>query len=312
MVTPRIDGIDISHWNVANWALVPGYKLISLKATEGARYVDPTFKSRWATLRRRGTKYRGAYHWIRTDSSVATQVRHLTNVLGSVGGLLKGEFVQLDWETNKGLAVVTSDMAWEFTDRINQFYGAERSVTYSSDWLPDSTLDPDSRREFIEWREAHPDAPLWYANYSLSTSSTGGAAECAKYGADIWQWSSTKIVPGFSGGIDVNQVFDWKTLDLVTNQLIIPVPAPAPIAPVVSASGVRMLYVYIDANGTVWVGNGLARRPLTDMSQFSQYVFLSNTGGGPKLVTANGVQVTRIEDVAHVAAATIDVLGREV
>lgn len=296
MVTPRIDGIDISHWNaITSYSTAFAHPLVSLKATEGKSGTDGTFPARWAKLRQMGVKYRGAYHWIRSDSSAADQA---ANVFRTVGDLQRGEFIQLDWETTSGIAAVSVSKAQEFIDRVNQHYGGNRTIVYSSDWVPG----------FQTWRAAHPDTPLWYANYNLGTSSTSGWAECEKFKADVWQWSSTQIVPGFSGGIDVNHVFDWKALDLVSNQLIIP--QPVPIAPVVSATGVKMLYCYIDPNGTVWVGNGLARRALDSMDQFAQYVYLSNTGGGPRLVTANGVQVTSIDNVAHVAAATVDVLGK--
>ncbi len=221
MVTPRIDGIDISHWNeITDWDLAFAYPLVSLKASEGKRGRDATFPARWAKLREKGVKYRGAYHWLTTGATVEEQV---ANVLDAVGELETGEFIQLDWEASP---VPTSDMAIEFCDRVNWACHGVRTMTYSSDWLPDSTLDLDSRREFEEWREARPHDPLWYANYALTTVSSGGAAECAKYGADVWQWSSSKSVPGFSGRIDVNQVFNWQALDLVTNQLIIPEPEP--------------------------------------------------------------------------------------
>lgn len=81
------------------------------------------------------------------------------------------------------------------------------------------------------------------------------------------------------------------------------------ISPVVTRTGVKMLYVYIDPTGLVWIGNGLARRPIYDAAQFDQYLVLSNTGGGPKLITANGLQVRSLNDVARVGTATLDALG---
>jgi GH25 family lysozyme M1 (1,4-beta-N-acetylmuramidase) len=209
MMTPSIHGIDVSHWNrPADFGLIPQYDLISLKASEGRRGRDETFRYRWEQIRNRGTKYRGAYHWIRSDSPISAQV---DNVLAATGTLQRGEFIQCDWETTGGIALVTAEQAQEFCDRIN-------TIMYSSDWLPDSTLDADSRGEFYEWRDANPDFPYWHANYNTSDRPTGGWAECVKYSADVWQWSSTTIVPGFAGGIDVNHVFNWAALDLVSDQ----------------------------------------------------------------------------------------------
>jgi len=315
MVTPRNDGTDTSHWNtLTNSKLAFAYPLGSLKATEGKFYKDYTFPARWRIMREQGVKYRGAYHWVRPDFSIADQAANFIKTIEANGGLLKGEFVQIDWEVTLkngvALPVPTSRQIAEFQDRLLQRFGRPSVIVYSSDWLPDSTLDADSRREFIEWREENPDFPLWYANYNIGTGSQGGWIETTKYGADVWQWSSTRIVPGWAAGVDVNHVFSWKTLDIITNQLIIP--QPALIDPVVGATGVRMLYCYIDPNGTVWVGNGLARRALDNMDQFAQYVYLSTTNGGPRLLSGGGVAVTGIAGVSHVDGITIEALGKPI
>lgn len=73
-----------------------------------------------------------------------------------------------------------------------------------------------------------------------------------------------------------------------------------------------MLYCYIDPNGTVWIGNGLARRALASMDVFAQYVALSTSGGGPSLISGSGVAVRGIDDVTHVAGVTIEALGKPI
>lgn len=84
---------------------------------------------------------------------------------------------------------------------------------------------------------------------------------------------------------------------------------PLPFPPPGSKEDEMRLYVYVDENGTIWIGNGVQRRALESMDQFSQYVMQSNFGGGPQLHSANGVQVRQLQDVAHVGSATIDALG---
>ena len=69
------------------------------------------------------------------------------------------------------------------------------------------------------------------------------------------------------------------------------------------------LYCYLDSNGTIWVGNGVERTALTDMSQFSQRVFLGNSGGAPLVISANGRVVHELSDVATVGDETIAALG---
>lgn len=229
---PRIDGIDISHWNrITDWGAIPAFRLVSLKATEGTGFVSPVWRERRARFLELGTELLGHYHWLRSNVPVAAQAAHFVR---TVGALEVGEFMQNDWEVTKGEPVPTSLMAEEWNDRVRQHYGFDPLITYSSDWLPDSTLDADSRREFDEWRDENPADPLWFANYSLSTGPTGGPAEVARYRADVWQWSSTTKVPGFDpsqGGIDVNEVRDWAVLRRLARYVDVPFPPPDPITP---------------------------------------------------------------------------------
>jgi hypothetical protein len=238
MPTPNANGPDTSHYQTYVIGAPLPWPLHSLKASEGSFYRDPTFGLRWNRLRDLEVKYRLAYHWITPHHPIRDQVTNLVGQLARFGGLRVGEAVQADWEVTPNRGVPTSDMAHEFCDRINQHYGALRSIMYSSDWLPDSTLDADSRAEFAEWREAHPDYPYWHANYNTGDRATGGWAECARYAADVWQWTSSYMhssiysprADGTRGGFDMNHVFRWDTLDLVTARVAtLPDPIPTPV-----------------------------------------------------------------------------------
>ena len=221
MPTPRADGPDTSHWQTyTGQPFDPAWRLHSIKCSEGERSGDKTFPERWQMLRDLNVEFRGAYHWLRSDSTIANQAKNLCARIDAEGGLLKGEFIQSDWETTPGIALVTSTQETEFRDRVRQHFGRDCTITYSSDWLPDSTLDPDSRAEFEEWREENPTAVLWYANYNTGSRPQDGWAECAKYNADIWQWTSTYQHPAFEerGGLDMNHVFNWETLIRISDQ----------------------------------------------------------------------------------------------
>jgi hypothetical protein len=62
-----------------------------------------------------------------------------------------------------------------------------------------------------------------YANYNTGTSSRGGWAEIEQWDADIWQWTSSADVPGFSDDtIDMNHVRVWETLSRITNTITPP------------------------------------------------------------------------------------------
>lgn len=223
MPTPNADGPDTSHYQTYTGGPLP-WPLHSLKCSEGKKSGDLTFPARWQMLRTLGVKYRGAYHWIRSDSSIADQAANLCARIDLTGGLSRGEFIQCDWEVTPNIPTNTSIQVAEWCDRVEQHFGRACTIVYSSDWLPDSTLDADKVAEFTEWRQENPDFPLWYANYNLTDRSYGGWAECAQHRADVWQWTSSYLHPSIVGRFDMNHVFNWSTLDRITDQ----VPAPKP------------------------------------------------------------------------------------
>ena len=225
MSKPDRDGIDISHWNrITDWEAVEPFKLWCMKATEGKGFRSPVFDERWPKVRERDeVLYSGAYHWIRSDSSMEAQVANLERAINDHGGLHVGEFVMLDWETTPGIANVTVAEVEEWLARVEAIWPG-RCIVYSSDWVSG----------FKTWRRNNPDYPLWYANYRLVDDYRGGKAESDEYGAEVWQWTSTEAVNGFAAGIDVNDVLGdegWATLHRISGYDQAPAPAPEPEVP---------------------------------------------------------------------------------
>lgn len=90
-----------------------------------------------------------------------------------------------------------------------------------------------------------------------------------------------------------------------------PQPQPSPPGePAPKDDDDMRLYAFLDDVGTVWLGNGIDRFALTGMDQFNHYMLLSSTGGGPMLITANGIQVKDIGQVAYGTPGVIDALGK--
>ena len=216
---PDYDGPDISHWNpVADWDAIPDYDLFSAKATEGKSFRSPTFDVNWAAMRDQDFKYRGAYHWVRSDSTMAAQVKNLKRAIDDHGGLRLGEFIQIDWETTPGIKNVSLKQIEDFQHRVEKEWPG-RSIMYASDWVP----------HFIEWRKRNPTYPLWYANYNTGDKRTGGPAENDLYGTDVWQWTSSADVPGFHDDtIDMNDVLDWDAIHSIAGYKVDTKPAPKP------------------------------------------------------------------------------------
>lgn len=209
-MTPNSDGPDISHHNpVADWDAIPQYRLFSTKATEGRTFCSPTFDENWKQMRRRGFEFRGCYHWIRSDSSMKDQVDNLRRQLARHAGLQPGEFIQLDWETTPNIAPVSVDQVEEWLRLAEKYWPGGRVIVYGSDWVPG----------FVVWRRRNPTVPVWYANYNTSLKSTGGWVESKKYDAAVWQWTSSAPIPGIADPTcDMNHVFDWSTLERVSQK----------------------------------------------------------------------------------------------
>ncbi len=221
MPTPHADGPDLSHYQTLTGQPVdPTWRLFAHKCSEGRTSGDAMFPARWQWARKQGFKYRGAYHWLRSDSTMALQAVNLTQRLDALGGLQRGEFVQCDWERTSNVADPTAAQTAEWCDRVEQHYGRACVIVYSSDWLSG----------FTTWRNLRPDFPLWYANYVTvpNFKHTDGWAECAKHGADVWQWTNSFAHASITPQFDMNHIFNAATLDRITDQQQAPVPAPNP------------------------------------------------------------------------------------
>ncbi len=247
---PASDGIDFhSAYQDPDWSLVGDWPLLAVKFTEDVRYRRWWPSARDDFLRMRERRHQGRHRWIcgyhvlRADFPVSDQVAHFLDAWDQVGGIEPGEFYQLDWEawTYAHPEVATSRAARRFVDETNAAMGQVRGITYSSDWLPDSTLDADSRAEFIEWRSENPAgdpaAGLWYANYDTGPGPTGGPAEVAEYQADIWQWTRSATAPGFMDRVDLNELqptgpglLDRLTLRTAQPGPVFPLPEEADMA----------------------------------------------------------------------------------
>jgi GH25 family lysozyme M1 (1,4-beta-N-acetylmuramidase) len=211
--TPASDGIDISHHQgKIDWAKVPAYRLGTTKLTDGVSYPADKLAVHVGyveAMRAHGFRWLGAYHWLRGNTSAKAQADYFVQVLTNrLGGLQHGELVQLDWETTPNIADPTVAQVEEWCDRVEQVIGRACVIVYSSDWVPG----------FHAWRDRNPTFPYWHANYNLGSTPNGGQAECVKYDAAVWQWTSKASVPGIVGGVDMNAVLEPAVLDRLTGR----------------------------------------------------------------------------------------------
>lgn len=206
---PRLDGLDIhpTYQPVTNWDAIPQFDLMAVKATEGANTHTKGSKDYFLQFRRRNFRFRGVYHWIRSDSSIPAQVANLQRWWDSMGGMRRGEFIQLDWETTPNIRYMTVQEI-ELWIILAEKIWPGRICVYGADWVPG----------FREWRNRNPHYPLWYPQYNPNGTKP------FIYGADIWQYTSTlPHVDGINrdGHIDGNMILDYATLLRLTDQVVL-------------------------------------------------------------------------------------------
>lgn len=205
-----IPGLDISHWQgTIDWPAVArsGQRFAFLKATEGAAYVDPTFRANRDGALAAGMAV-GAYHFAQPSegSAVAQAERHFR----TAGPLDEGRLpCVLDLE--HGVGDLT---AWTlaYLDRIEELTGRVPIVyTYASFWR----LHVRPLAEFGRY-------PLWLAAYGPAPSALPPWP-----GWLIWQYTSGGSVPGIAGRVDLNR-FAGSQADLDALAGRIPPPPAGP------------------------------------------------------------------------------------
>src|SRR5262245_8737541 len=92
---PRLDGIDVSHWDgTVDWSAVRGaesIQLVAAKATEGMGDRDPQFAANWAGMRAAGFRVRIAYHFATGDPPEEQAAWFAATIADAGGPLLAGE-----------------------------------------------------------------------------------------------------------------------------------------------------------------------------------------------------------------------------
>ncbi|MFC7583999.1 glycoside hydrolase family 25 protein [Nonomuraea antimicrobica] len=92
----------MSNWQGSvNWArhADDGVAFAFAKASEGGDYTDKWFARNWNGMRE-SWMVCGAYHFARPKGDPIEQARHFLGVIGSAGGLRRGDLIALDLETN--------------------------------------------------------------------------------------------------------------------------------------------------------------------------------------------------------------------
>jgi lysozyme len=197
-----VHGIDLSRFQTSvDWptARANGVNFAYIKATEGGDLVDPMFRDHWQGAGAAGVR-RGAYHFFYHCRPAAEQarwfIRHVPRTPGALPPVLDLEWTPFSPTcTIRRDGAVIRDEARIFMDILARHYG-QRPIVYTTvDFFEDTQL---WRLEGVEfWLRAvaaHPgqvyDGRAWR----------------------FWQYTSTGLIPGIAGRVDIN-VFGGSKAD---------------------------------------------------------------------------------------------------
>ncbi|VUG06175.1 Lysozyme M1 [Paenibacillus polymyxa] len=197
-------GIDVSRYqgNI-DWKAVKaeGISFAFIKASQGQRYVDPTFITNAKGVRAAGILL-GAYHFVDAINVEAAraEARHFAEVLKQVGG---GTALDLppvmDYENNPGNLSKTliSAVALAFLLELERLTG-RKPIIYTGNAFA------------TNFNASLGGYKLWIARYS-DTRVPSDTVTWKRW--DIWQYSDSGKVAGIKGNVDMNE-FDGTTDEL--------------------------------------------------------------------------------------------------
>jgi len=189
-----VHGIDLSRFQTAvDWptARANGVNFAFIKATEGGDIVDPMFRDHWQGAAAAGVR-RGAYHFFYHCRPAAEQarwyIRHVPRTPGALPPVL-----DLEWTPTSPTCTIRRDGATIrdeariFIDILERHYGQRPLIYTTVDFFQDTELWRLRGVEF--WLRSVADHPH-------------GVYDGA--GWSFWQYTSTGLVPGIAGKVDIN------------------------------------------------------------------------------------------------------------
>ncbi|MBE0334992.1 glycoside hydrolase family 25 protein [Paenibacillus sp. 23TSA30-6] len=188
------EGIDVSRYqgNI-DWKRVraDGKSFAFIKASQGQRYVDPTFITNAKGAKAAGVLL-GAYHFVDATSvdMAKAEAGHFAEVLDRVGGAKALDFpAVMDYENNPGglSSAAIHEVAMAFLTEFERVSG-RKPMVYTGNAFA-----------------AHFKAPLgayklWIARYSTRVPNDTTAWKQW----DFWQYSDSGRVDGIQGPVDLN------------------------------------------------------------------------------------------------------------
>ena len=211
----RLDGVDVSHYQgVVDWPAVraacarPDFAVAAWKVTQGVHTIDSTAARNRADAAAAGFRWRFGYHWLSPNVDGVAQARWF---LQNFQGIAAGEGVICDAEE----AGITANQVLAFCQAVEGVTGRPCAV-YTGVYVAGGSIWRDPRifnGERIRWLAAY-------------VAEARARAASQPWGFDIWQYSSSGVVPGVPTRCDVNLVEHPIMADLACSVLVTPTPEP--------------------------------------------------------------------------------------
>lgn len=190
-----MNGIDISHWQDGIDITKVPCDFVIVKATQGTSFIDDCCDKFYQTAKKAGKKL-GVYHFADGKSSGKQEAEHfLKNIKGYIGEAI----LVLDWEADalkKG-----TQYAKEFLDHVYAKTGVKPLIYMSKSVC----------REYDWSSVVNANYGLWvaqYANYNRTGYQeepwTDKKGMGAFKSAAIFQYTSSGLLPGYSGNLDLD------------------------------------------------------------------------------------------------------------
>ncbi len=190
MPVGSMNGIDVSHYQSGiDWPTVlqtNGFAYA--KATEGTKYTDTSFASKWQAMSAAGMP-RGAYHFFRAAQDAVTQADYFATALAKNGFNAAADLApMIDVEVTDGVAasaVVSGVRA--FINEAQAKLGVTLIVYTAPSFWTATLGNPDQSAN-----------PLWIAHYTTKPSPTIPSTWSTYL---IWQYSQSVTVAGVASGL---------------------------------------------------------------------------------------------------------------
>lgn len=201
----NIKGIDISNWQeFVDFKSVKnsGVQIVYIKASEGDYFIDPFLNANYSGAKSQGLLV-GFYHYFipKNTNDAISQAKHFSNVIKNLTPDCR---LAIDIEVAEGLTKTTiSNLVKVFLEKVKELTNKDVVVYSYTDFI----------RNYLS--KSLTVYPLWVAEYGTNKPANNGIW-------DDWvgfQYSSTGIVTGVDGNVDLN---------VFTKGILLPNSAPIP------------------------------------------------------------------------------------